>query len=177
MEKRTLVVNFFSGPGVGKSTMAAGVFYELKMAGIECELALEYAKDKVWEQSYAVLDNQLYITSKQYHRLKILNRKVQVIITDSPLLLGLYYGKKDREEFKNLVISLHNEFESLNIFLERIYDYNLNGRIQTEEEAKEIDNEITSITDKYIGDIEKIQPTRESVKKIVDLIKFKLNES
>ena len=45
----TLVINLFSGPGVGKSTTAAMVFAKLKMNGVDCEMALEFAKEKVWD--------------------------------------------------------------------------------------------------------------------------------
>ena len=45
-----IVVNLFAGPGSGKSTTCAGVFAKLKLAGVNCEMALEYAKDKVWEE-------------------------------------------------------------------------------------------------------------------------------
>ena len=45
--KHTIVVNLIGGPGSGKSTTAAGLFYNLKKLGINCEMALEYAKDKV----------------------------------------------------------------------------------------------------------------------------------
>lgn len=40
------VINLFAGPGSGKSTTCAGVFSKLKLAGVNCEMALEYAKDK-----------------------------------------------------------------------------------------------------------------------------------
>ena len=46
-----LVINLFGGPGCGKSTIAALLFGKLKQNGINCEMALEYAKDKVWEES------------------------------------------------------------------------------------------------------------------------------
>jgi hypothetical protein len=46
MEK-TILVNLYAGPGTGKSTMAANVFSELKWMGVNCELALEFAKTKV----------------------------------------------------------------------------------------------------------------------------------
>ena len=47
-----IVINLFAGPGVGKSTTAARVFAELKLKGVNCEMALEFAKDKVWEESF-----------------------------------------------------------------------------------------------------------------------------
>ena len=50
--KGALCVNLFGGPGIGKSTTAAGVFNLLKLHGIETELITEFAKDLVWEERY-----------------------------------------------------------------------------------------------------------------------------
>ena len=47
-----LVVNLFAGPGRGKSVMSAEVFALLKKRGINCELIQEYAKSRVWEESF-----------------------------------------------------------------------------------------------------------------------------
>ena len=77
--KKTLIVNLIGGPGSGKSTCASGIFYQLKKLGINCELALEFAKDKVWEESIKTLDDQFYIFGKQYHKLFRLMDKVDVI--------------------------------------------------------------------------------------------------
>ena len=49
-KKRCLVVNLIGGPGCGKSTTTAGLFYELKKKGYNCEMSLEFAKDKVYEE-------------------------------------------------------------------------------------------------------------------------------
>ena len=53
----TLLVNFYAGPGTGKSSTMAGVFSELKWMGVNCEMAPEFAKEKVWEGSLNILDN------------------------------------------------------------------------------------------------------------------------
>jgi protein-disulfide isomerase len=50
--KKTIFVNLFGGPGTGKSTLCAGIFSQLKIKGIDCEMALEYVKDLVWEESF-----------------------------------------------------------------------------------------------------------------------------
>ena len=56
-----ILVNLFGAPGAGKSTGAAYIFSQLKMRGINAELVTEFAKDKVWEGSKAVFENQAYI--------------------------------------------------------------------------------------------------------------------
>ena len=134
-----IVVNLFAGPGSGKSTTCAGVFAKLKLAGINCEMALEYAKDKVWEESNKVLDDQIYVFGKQLHRIFRLKDKVDVVITDSPILLSIIYDKTRNKYFSDLVLNQFNNFDNRNYFIERTTVYNPKGRLQTEDEAKEID--------------------------------------
>ena len=52
-------------PQGGKSTGAAYIFSKLKLAGVNAELVTEFAKDKVWEDTKAVFENQAYIFGKQ----------------------------------------------------------------------------------------------------------------
>ena len=134
-----IVVNLFAGPGSGKSTTCAGVFAKLKLAGVNCEMALEYAKDKVWEESNKVLDDQIYVFGKQLHRIFRLKDKVDVVITDSPILLSIIYDKTGNKYFSDLVLNQFNNFDTRNYFIERTTVYNPKGRLQTEDEAKEID--------------------------------------
>ncbi len=44
--KKTIAINFYGGPGTGKSSMAAAIFSNLKNEGINAELVTEYAKSK-----------------------------------------------------------------------------------------------------------------------------------
>ena len=146
--KRTLIVNLYGGPGSGKSTMAARIFAELKDLGINCELATEYAKDVTWQKGFHILSNQLYIFAKQQHRIWRLDGQVDVIVTDSPLLNSLIYGSEDTSEtFKTLVVEEYKKRNSLDIFLKRTKPYNIAGRSQTLDEAKEIDDRIYKILD------------------------------
>ena len=140
--KKTLVINFFAGPGAGKSSMATGLFSYLKFKGINAEYISEYAKDIVWENSNDKLNNQFYISAKQFHRQWRLLGKVDVIVTDSPIILGCFYGASN--ELNDLLVKEFNSdfFDNLNIFVTRIKDYNPKGRTQTESQAKELDSEI-----------------------------------
>lgn len=143
---KPIVVNLFGGPGTGKSTTAAGVFSLLKLQGVNIELVTEFAKDLTWEHRWKTLDDQLYVTAKQYHRLWRIN-EVSVIITDSPLIQGLMYGPFD-EYVEEIIKKTYNSFNNTNIFLKRVKAYNPIGRSQTEEEAIEIDDKIIKLLEK-----------------------------
>ena len=100
-----ILVNLYGGPGSGKSTGAAYIFSKLKMAGVNAELVTEFAKEKVWEESKAVFENQAYIFGKQYFRISRCADQVDVIVTDSPLLLSVIYNNDPvlGEEFNTVV--------------------------------------------------------------------------
>lgn len=148
--KETLVINLMGGPCSGKSTIASGLFYNLKKLGYNCELALEFAKDKVWEESLKVLDDQFYIFGKQFHKIFRLNGKVDVIITDSPLIMSLYYNKMPSKYFNDFVVEQFNQFNNLTFFIERNDNaYEESGRIQTKEEAEQIDKDIKNLMSLY----------------------------
>lgn len=162
----TLIINLIGGPGCGKSTSASGIFYELKKHGINCELSLEFAKDKVWEESYKVLDDQFYVFGKQYHKLFRLKNKVDVVITDSPLVISMHYNKASSKYFNNLVVEQYNTFNNLLFFINRGNTYQSEGRLQTLEESKRIDVDIKNILDKY--NIEYVEvPCEDAVDYIV----------
>lgn len=146
--ENTIVINLVAGPCAGKSTIASGIFYKLKMKGIDCEQTLEYAKDRVWEGSYSTMDDQIYMFGKQYHRVWRLNHKVQVIISDSPLILSIHYAKFQSKYFENFVIEQFKAFNNVTYFIERDTEYNENGRVHSLEDAKKADQELKDILDK-----------------------------
>ena len=139
------VINLFGGPGTGKSTTAAGLFHLMKLQSMEVELVTEYAKYLVWAQRNNMFTEQDYIFAKQNHRLRILQNKVDWAITDSPLILGQFYmpdGFPGKDHFVNFMHDVYDSYENINIFLVREKAYNPNGRNQTEDEAKQIDQQI-----------------------------------
>lgn len=173
--KETIVINLIGGPGSGKSTCASGIFYELKKLGINCELSLEFVKDKVWEESYKVLDDQLYVFGKQYHKLFRLKDKVDVIITDSPLLISIHYNKISSQHFNNLVVEQYHTFNNLMYFINRSETYQSEGRLQTKKESEMIDRDIKTILETYDIDYTEIS-CENAVEYIVNEVKKKLNK-
>lgn len=146
----TLIISLFGGPGSGKSTTAAAVFANLKILGYNVELVREYAKDVVWEGRHHLFGNQLYVFSKQVKRIRDLNGKVDIIITDSPLLLSLAYNTNEPFEFKGYVRAVNDQFNNYNVFIERVKPYAELGRMQTELEAMRLD----LITFDLVGDFD-----------------------
>lgn len=171
--KETIIINLIGGPGCGKSTCASGIFYELKKLGINCELSLEFAKDKVWEESYKVLDDQFYVFGKQYHKLFRLKDKVDVIITDSPLIISIHYNKISSEHFNNLVVEQYHKFNNLMYFINRPETYQSEGRLQTLEESEMIDSDIKKVLQMYNINYTEVS-YKDAVKHIVEEVKNNL---
>lgn len=132
-----IIVNLFGVPGAGKSTGAAYIFSQLKMRGINAELITEFAKDKVWENNEKVFKNQLYLFGKQSFRISRVQDEVDVIVTDSPLLLSILYNQTPilGENFNQLVYDVFNSYNNINYLIKRTKPYNPSGRMQTEEES------------------------------------------
>lgn len=136
-----ILINLFAGPGAGKSTTMHGVMYRLKLAGVICEQAPEFAKDLVWEGRQGALSNQLYVTGKQLQRVERLNGEVDVVITDSPFILGCFY-KPDwyHPGYEDMIVHmLKTRFHCMNYFITRRKKYVQKGRNQDEAGAKRID--------------------------------------
>ena len=173
-----LNINIFGAPGVGKSTISAGLFYHMKIRGYKVEFITEYAKELTYDKSYIKLKDQLLVFANQFHRYyKLQNISLDYLIHESPFIMGLSYFNPDdiipEKEFKDLVISLFNNTKNLNIYIERNEDneYQEFGRNQTLEESKKLENTILDILDsndiKYI----KLKSGKKTHKKILKIIK------
>jgi len=162
------VINLYGGPGVGKSTIAAGLFYEMKKLGYKAELITEFAKDLVYSEDSTRLSDQLLVFAEQHHKIFRLKDKVDYIITDSPLNLSIIYNHStDKEIYKEIFNTVFNSYENINFFIERndsfFQEY---GRIHSLEQSKSLDKEIRQILDNYYS----INLESEPIKKILGLI-------
>jgi len=150
----SLIINFFGGPGIGKSTQASGLFTQMKKNHMDVELTFEFPKIVAWEENYMAIKDQFYITANQHRNISRLYNKVKYVIVDSPIILGMIYKNKYNDnpeypamfydnKFDEFILSLFKKYNNLNILLKRDdTTYDKNGRFQDLEESKEIDNEI-----------------------------------
>lgn len=141
----TKIINIFGGPGIGKSTVAAGLFHLMKTRQIDVELVTEYAKDLVWEGREAFLrePDQLYIFAQQYRRISRLIGKVEYAITDSPIFLSIVYPPIDPHDFMEpFILDVWNTFNNENFVLRRSTNYIDEGRAHSEDESNELDEKI-----------------------------------
>lgn len=144
-----VTVVLYGGPGTGKSTTAAQVFARLKQVGYNVEIVHEVAKDFTWEQRHVALSHQPYIMGKQTFRMDRLRGKVEGIVTDTSTLFALIYGDKRfaSDAFRAWVLDDYRRRKTINVFLTRDPSraYNPNGRRQSEESAKAMDEKIRAL--------------------------------
>lgn len=176
--KQTVIVNCFAGPGAGKTTCAWEIASELKKRGIEAEYVGEYAKELVWDGNSELLDGSLqsqqHLYDVQHHRVQRLIGKVDVVVTDSPAILGAMYLKEPNSEFEYNIISDFNKQHNFNLFINRGNTFQQAGRIHNLDESKAIDNNIKNFLEKYniyYGTYE-----HSTIDKVVNNIEVHLNK-
>ena len=145
-----IVINFIAGPGSGKTTLTAGVFTRLKLMGVNCEVAWEYPKEHAWQGDLWELPEQpIYFLAKQLRRLARLEGKVDVALTDGPLLLASAFAMDECQPFHDLVLNKISRFENHNYFVVRHKPYLQAGRVETEDEAHVIDQLVRQLLEIY----------------------------
>lgn len=137
----TLIVNFFAGPGVGKSTTAASLFSHLKARDVNAELIMEHAKEWAWEKRPIYCQAQIF--GEQIARQERLRKAgLKVAVTDSPLVQSLVYTPTDYPtSWRTAVVDLFNSFNNINFFIKRTKKFNPAGRYHNLKESVEIDGE------------------------------------
>lgn len=155
MERKTTIINLYGGPGTGKSTNAAHLYYLLKIQQQNAELVREYVKDWAWEGRKININDQIYFLGKQVRKESMLYGKVDWIVTDSPIMMNLFYAehyctKTIAHGIRELVNAFYTQAEHdghkhIHVFLKRTKPYNPEGRYQNEDEARQIDNTLLEL--------------------------------
>jgi adenylate kinase len=144
------VINVIAGPGVGKSTLASGLYHEAKRRGWNVELVTEVAKDLVWEGRQCALSNQAYVFGRQVQRIHRLAGQVDYVITDSPFLLSAIYAPDDYPSaWEEVVVELWKRYDNSVAFLERGPWFTETGRVHNLQASLEIDQRIAVLLDKH----------------------------
>ena len=153
---KTKIINLFGGPGIGKSTQAAGLHYIMKKNGMSVELTSEFPKAIAWEKNYSAINDQLYITANQHRNISRVYGQVEYIIVDSPILFGLVYKKRYQsqlyptkfygEYFDKFVLDLFNQYDNINILLHRNDAvFQKEGRFQDLKGSQEVDIDLINL--------------------------------
>jgi hypothetical protein len=153
------IINLFAGPGTGKTSIAAGVLYELKKRHISCDAPYEFPKVLAWDDNQSAIKDQLYVLANQHRGIVQSFGKVEYIVMDSPILLSLiyknYYNGTEypsslyTEFFDKMVLGIHSQYENLNIVLKRgMGVFNKTERYQDLGQSIELDYMIVTTLDK-----------------------------
>ena len=156
MNSKTKIINIVGGPGVGKSTIATGIYTQMMQQGISCELASEYAKEVTWDENVKLFENQIHLFAEQFRRLYRLLDKVDYAICDSPLILnGVYldyFQERIEKKFfdddylyfqKQFFNETFDQFNNINFYIERNPKYHtMIGRVHSLANSVEIDKKI-----------------------------------
>ena len=181
MDKRTIIINLFGGPGSGKSTIASGLFYTFKSKGLSCDNPYEFPKQVAWEDNSSQITDQLYILANQHRGIVRSYGKVNYIILDSPLLLSLAYkngytgdypAKFYNDSFDSMVLELFNSYENVNIFLDRAdRKFQQEGRFQDESESEKYDEIIKKILDDNKIPYHMVKVGDHALRRVIEIIR------
>lgn len=155
LDKNTIVINAFAGPGAGKTTSCLEVAEKLKKQGFVTEYVQKYAKELVYDNNLIMLDghyeHQFAILNEQMKRINRLYGKVDFIVTDSPILLNNTYLNEDKNTevysaYSDSVNKLYGLYNNFNYFVERDTSvFEKEGRIHNLEQSIAIDNELKNM--------------------------------
>ena len=175
------IVNLFSGPGSGKTSIASGLMYELKKKHISCDAPYEFPKLLAWDDNQSAIKDQLYVIANQHRGIVHSYGKVDYIVLDSPILLSLvyknYYDENAypsvlyNESFDKMILGIHSHYDNLNIVLKRgVGVYNNKERFQQLNSSLELDILIKNMLDIHSIPYVEIEVNDNTVTNIMNLL-------
>jgi len=149
----TVIINFFGGPGAGKTERAVELYNYMNEKGLDVAYVPEYASKLINSGRADVLINHpLYVFSVQTFWITRYINRYNYVITDSPMLLSyIYIDDRNRRNklLKKFILNYSETFNNVNIYVVRgKYLFTNKGRIHTEEESVKLDADILSLFNK-----------------------------
>lgn len=136
--KRTIVVNLFSPPNSGKVELANNICGRLLQEGILCKNIIE-DKDLVRGARYSgkeQITDEIYIFSKQSNEFFKNHGVAEVMVTNRPLLLSMYYNNKFGRGYytklNDLILEQHSHYYNVNLFIDNdfpISDFDISDKL------------------------------------------------
>lgn len=149
-------INLLGGPGLGKSTLAAFIFQQMKKEGYKIELVTEYIKTWTYIPRSPRSWDSFYCQMKQVHQEDVILRSgMPLIITDSPIFLGCFYAWHHGDPGVPMMLDVVKRFDqmypSLTILLDRgTIFYDPAGRYETQKQALEADQQLAIFAECHI---------------------------
>lgn len=177
---KTTIINLYGGPGAGKSTSAAYLYYLLKCQGANVELVREYVKNWAWEgRKFGVYD-ELYFLGKQVRHESMLFGKVDYIVTDAPVYMTAYYAKLYcsagfADGVEKATTAFYKQAQDdghrhTHVYLKRHKPYKAEGRYQNEDEAKAVDEGVLKMLERLDVPIIGSTPEESDLQEVLHLI-------
>jgi hypothetical protein len=142
---KTLLVNIYGAPCSGKSVKMMQLGAVGKLRGVYAEISAEVAKEYVVQHIPITGPVQWTLTREQARRMKCFAGRVDVLITDAPVLIGAFYARYHRyvekmePEFDQLDREINAQAKHVvNVYIWRNHPYDTRGRLETEEIDEEI---------------------------------------
>lgn len=162
----TKFIQFWGGPGTGKSSTASYLFSWFKNNDRETpvEFVPEYTKALVYSKKVDEIDWQFFY-NLQRTAMEGLIGKVKYVFVENPIdLFGFY--KKDL----NVDNSIFREYV-VDVFLERVRDYMEYGRYQSEDSAKKLDYEMEIYVETIGRKIVRVPANHEGQQVLLNMLK------
>lgn len=177
----TKIIHLVAGPGAGKTTLASAIFTQMKLLGLKVEFLQEHVKTLVLLEKFDELNDQYNLSKTQYQIMKQYVGKVDYLLLDFSLLIGLYHNKfnKDNvskpEETEKQIVEWFREFDNLVLYVERgDIKFEEFGRMETYGHAREIDRILLQYLDKFNIPYISVSNDLNTIGRTVNMIKSSL---
>jgi len=185
-KRKPILIQFWGGPGAGKSLGAAGLYVYMGVStnvrGVS--LVREFAKKYAILRDTDALNDQRFITGGQKAALLRYAIEYDFLISDSAIELGLAYCSNDSDLgfVKNSISDIYRNFSVINVFINRSEDiaFEESGRVHNLKESLELDKQIKDMAKNSSLEFEasyiEWKPSRD-IKGLFELVEKELNKN